>query len=151
MLNLLQKPWWGESSALSTNEWYRLTSSHLHHLKGVFDSGSPVYARDYRAGHRNWTEGTIERRFDRVLYEVTAEGNTRIRHKNQLRTRHCRSSTSTQEHPLPLGVLLDTFNIPVVENEITNVNVELLPRRWFGRLRRAPASIQLETRSRRYR
>ena len=124
--------------------------------QGGFTIGSTVYARDYRPGKENWAEATIASRRGKVLYDVKVGDDVWVRHKNQMRGR-CGPSTTTIPHrPLPLDVLLDTFNIPMPQGQSAQPRAEewainLQPRRWSTRPRRSIRPLEVNPRNKQYR
>ncbi|KAA3681810.1 uncharacterized protein DEA37_0004819 [Paragonimus westermani] len=85
------------------------TESHTE-----FSIGSPVYARDYRPTHEEWTDGVVKARSGKVLLEISVGKSSGNHHRNQLRPRHPDASMRETQQSFPPDVLLDTFTIPTV-------------------------------------
>lgn len=124
-------------------------ASTLPTTKQAFRKNDAVYARDYRADHPMWAKATIVKQCGRRLYELNVQGETWIRHRNQLRNR---SISQTVEHQsatvLPLDVLLDTFALPPTKPP--EPQPDLRPRRWTDRVRRSVRPFQVDPRAKRY-
>nr|VZI38934.1 unnamed protein product [Spirometra erinaceieuropaei] len=75
--------------------------------------GTPVFVRDYRAGFPDWIEATVVAHRGSMLFDVDVGDDIWVRHHNQIRRRHCSSTTGLESAPsLSLDILLDTFAIP---------------------------------------
>jgi transposase InsO family protein len=120
-----------------------------------FVSGTPVYARDYRPGHHKWAEATASGQRGKVLYDVAVNGETWVRHRNQLRPRYTTNIPENGQQTIPLNILFDTFAIPTptpptAATMETIPDTSLLPRRWSSRIRRKTRRLQLDPRTKRY-
>ena len=119
-----------------------------------FENGALVYARDYRPGSKTWIEGVIMKRRGKVLYEVSTTAGCLVRHKNQLRPRASATSRELPDNPIPLDILLDTFNLPNPVQQAPKPDTpiaDLLPRRWSDRRRRPTTRLQVNPHSKHYR
>lgn len=77
---------------------------------------TPVYVKTYSNNKWKWTSGTIVERLGRVLYVVLLDSEDCLirAHVNQLRLRTLQETEASRTQ-LPLDVLLETFDIPIVE------------------------------------
>nr|VZI41321.1 unnamed protein product [Spirometra erinaceieuropaei] len=74
---------------------------------------TPVFVCDYRAGFPDWIEATVVAHRGSMLFDVDVGDDIWVRHHNQIRRRHCSSTTGLESAPsLLLDILLDTFAIP---------------------------------------
>ncbi|BHF70728.1 hypothetical protein SprV_0301378100 [Sparganum proliferum] len=75
--------------------------------------GRPVFVRDYRTWFPDWIEATIVAHRGSMLCDVDVGDDIWVRHHNQIRRRHCSTTTGLESMPsLSLDILLDTFAIP---------------------------------------
>lgn len=131
----------------------------------TFATGQTVLARDYRNHQVQWTTGTIRKRHGSVLYEVQVGSDIWTRHANQLRHTRC-TGMSDQTHPLPLDILVDTFDLrpqsqacetpgatcctPPMQVHGETSTKSLLPRRWTDRHRTPAKRLQVNPRKSSY-
>ncbi|BHF84837.1 hypothetical protein SprV_0902798900 [Sparganum proliferum] len=75
--------------------------------------GKPVFVRDYRTGVPDWIEATIVAHRGSMLFDVDVGDDIWVRHRNQIRRRHCSNKTVLESVPSRSpDILLDTFAIP---------------------------------------
>ncbi|BHF62424.1 hypothetical protein SprV_0200540600 [Sparganum proliferum] len=75
--------------------------------------GKPVFVCDYRTGFPDWIEATIVAHRGSMLFDVDFGDDIWVRHRNQIRRRHCSNTTVLESVPSrSLDILLDTFAIP---------------------------------------
>ncbi|TPP55959.1 hypothetical protein FGIG_01832 [Fasciola gigantica] len=120
-------------------------------LNKGFLVGLAVYARDYRSIKPTWATRGIRHHCGTKLYEVSVDDDLWVRHQNPIRCCHDKSQDRPHEQHIPLEILLDTSKLPTPELPTTNLDPDLLPRRWSDRPRRQVRQFQMDSQGPSYR
>ncbi|KAA3677170.1 uncharacterized protein DEA37_0006801, partial [Paragonimus westermani] len=86
--------------------------SHRSQNKRVFKPEDLIYIVKANPHQRSWIPVRVMRRIGSVIYQVQTQSGTNVRHVNHVQHRY-----TEKTNQLPLGILLDTFELPTPELE----------------------------------
>ena len=112
-----------------------------------FNMGDLVYVRNFSNGRMIWLPGRIVERVSHVLYRVNVNSLVWTRHINHLRPRSESEPNETlTSNPLPLDILLDTYQIQ--PSPVTTCDVDDIAegRRFSTRVRAPVQRLEINPR-----
>ena len=84
-----------------------------------YKPGDKILFLNYRTGKSFWEKGIIMKRIGHMLHSVRSSKFDCRRHINQLRPQHTDDYKQAEDNELPLVVLYDVFNVPLLITQPT--------------------------------